>query len=377
MLTGAHLGVLPDHDQHARRACRRWTRGCSRSGATTAPTARACSARSSCRRRCPSIFTGLRLGLGLALVAIVAVEFIAAKSGLGHLVYRHWQMLSTPEMYGAFALVGALGLVLTRGLRALQRRMLAWQDEPGDCDYSTRRAVMKRSCRIALVLLVRCRSSWRRGCRGPGAASSRSGTFPRTRSPRSTSWLTATSPRRDQRADGAAAGRGRDHDPGGHRPAPGRRRRDGRGGLQRGRGEAARSSSSRRCTSATSRITSPSARRRGARGQAHRRPQGPAGGAQHARRRRGVDARPGAPPRRADDQGRAGQDHALPRHGARAGVGRGGRRHPHRAVPDPRRGEGRGGAATAPARRRQGHRRSRRRSGTRSGRRPTPISPTR
>ena len=79
----------------------------------------------------PSIFTGLRLGLGLALVTIVAVEFITAKSGLGHLVYRHWQMLSTVEMYGAFALVGALGLFLTRGLGALQRRMLTWQEESG------------------------------------------------------------------------------------------------------------------------------------------------------------------------------------------------------------------------------------------------------
>ena len=79
----------------------------------------------------PSIFTGLRLGLGLALVSLVAVEFIAAKSGLGHLVYRHWQMLSTPEMYAAFALVGALGLALTRGLRLLQARMLRWQDDPG------------------------------------------------------------------------------------------------------------------------------------------------------------------------------------------------------------------------------------------------------
>jgi ABC-type nitrate/sulfonate/bicarbonate transport system permease component len=77
----------------------------------------------------PSIFTGLRLGLGLALVTIVAVEFITAKSGLGHLVYRHWQMLSTVEMYGAFVLVGALGLLLTRGLGALQRRTLAWQEE--------------------------------------------------------------------------------------------------------------------------------------------------------------------------------------------------------------------------------------------------------
>jgi ABC-type nitrate/sulfonate/bicarbonate transport system permease component len=79
----------------------------------------------------PAIFTGLRLGLGLALVTIVAVEFIAAKSGLGHLVYRHWQTLSTPQMYGAFALVGALGLLLTRGLRALQARMLVWQEDPG------------------------------------------------------------------------------------------------------------------------------------------------------------------------------------------------------------------------------------------------------
>jgi len=79
----------------------------------------------------PSIFTGLRLGLGLALVTLVAVEFVAAKSGLGHLVYRHWQMLSTPEMYAAFALVGALGLTLTRGLRALQARVLRWQDDIG------------------------------------------------------------------------------------------------------------------------------------------------------------------------------------------------------------------------------------------------------
>jgi NitT/TauT family transport system permease protein len=79
----------------------------------------------------PAIFTGLRLGLGLSLVTLVAVEFVAAKSGLGHLVYRHWQMLSTPEMYAAFALVGALGLALTRGLRVLQARVLSWQEDIG------------------------------------------------------------------------------------------------------------------------------------------------------------------------------------------------------------------------------------------------------
>src|SRR3989442_4972419 len=77
----------------------------------------------------PAIFTGLRLGLGLALVTLVAVEFIAAKSGLGHLVYRHWQMLSTPEMYAAFPVVGSLVLMCTRGLPALQARVLTWKDD--------------------------------------------------------------------------------------------------------------------------------------------------------------------------------------------------------------------------------------------------------
>jgi ABC-type nitrate/sulfonate/bicarbonate transport system permease component len=34
-------------------------------------------------------------------------------------------------MYAAFALVGALGLGLTRGLRVLQARVLSWQDDAG------------------------------------------------------------------------------------------------------------------------------------------------------------------------------------------------------------------------------------------------------
>lgn len=79
----------------------------------------------------PSIFTGLRLGLGLALIAVIAVEFVTAKSGLGHLVFRYWQMLLTAEMFAAFVLVGLIGLALTRGLRLVQRRALAWKEEVG------------------------------------------------------------------------------------------------------------------------------------------------------------------------------------------------------------------------------------------------------
>lgn len=75
----------------------------------------------------PSILTGLRLGLGLTLVTVVAVEFAIAKSGLGHVVWSSWQTLTTPRMYAAFMVVGSLGLLLTRGLKRLQDRLLAWQ----------------------------------------------------------------------------------------------------------------------------------------------------------------------------------------------------------------------------------------------------------
>jgi NitT/TauT family transport system permease protein len=79
----------------------------------------------------PAVLTGLRLGLGLALITLIAVEFVTGRSGLGHLVFRYWQMLLTAEMFAAFALIGLLGLGATRGLRALQRRALAWQEEAG------------------------------------------------------------------------------------------------------------------------------------------------------------------------------------------------------------------------------------------------------
>ena len=75
----------------------------------------------------PSILTGLRLGLGLALITTIAVEFTAARSGLGHLVFRSWQTLATAEMFATFFVVGLIGLAFTRGLLHLQRRLLAWQ----------------------------------------------------------------------------------------------------------------------------------------------------------------------------------------------------------------------------------------------------------
>jgi ABC-type nitrate/sulfonate/bicarbonate transport system permease component len=80
----------------------------------------------------PSILTGLRLGLGLTLITVIAVEFTAAKSGLGQLAFRHWQTLSVAEMYAALVAVGIIGVTITRGLKLAQARLLSWSPRSDD-----------------------------------------------------------------------------------------------------------------------------------------------------------------------------------------------------------------------------------------------------
>ena len=74
----------------------------------------------------PFIFTGLRLGLGYALIVVVAVEIVAASRGLGALLWLSWQVLKVEDMYAAFFVIAFLGAVLSYGLAALRARLLPW-----------------------------------------------------------------------------------------------------------------------------------------------------------------------------------------------------------------------------------------------------------
>jgi len=75
----------------------------------------------------PWIFTGLRLGLGFALIVVVAVEMVGAERGLGSLLWLSWQTLKVRDMYVTLLVVGFLGLVATYGLERLRERLLPWQ----------------------------------------------------------------------------------------------------------------------------------------------------------------------------------------------------------------------------------------------------------
>jgi ABC-type nitrate/sulfonate/bicarbonate transport system permease component len=86
----------------------------------------------------PIIFSGLRLSLGTSLIVIIAAEFVAAKYGLGYLIWFSWQTLLTENMFAGLVVIMILGALFTSGLHALERRLMPWQREerPASADAS-------------------------------------------------------------------------------------------------------------------------------------------------------------------------------------------------------------------------------------------------
>jgi sulfonate transport system permease protein len=76
----------------------------------------------------PGLFTGLRSGMSLAWMFLVAAELIAATKGLGYLL-SDGRETSRPDIVLAAIIVLALLGKLSDGLLALlERRWLAWRD---------------------------------------------------------------------------------------------------------------------------------------------------------------------------------------------------------------------------------------------------------
>lgn len=65
----------------------------------------------------PSIFTGVRLGLGGAIIAIVAAEMLAAQNGIGYLIYTSRLYYRTDWIFVGIFILGFLGYVSDMLLR--------------------------------------------------------------------------------------------------------------------------------------------------------------------------------------------------------------------------------------------------------------------
>ena len=81
----------------------------------------------------PGLFTGLRAGLGLSWMFLVAAELIAATRGIGYLLSDGRETGRADIVVAAIVLLAVLGKISDGALKAVERRLLCWRDV-----YSTR-----------------------------------------------------------------------------------------------------------------------------------------------------------------------------------------------------------------------------------------------
>ena len=77
----------------------------------------------------PSIATGVRIGASIGLLVAVTAESVSGTEGVGAYMQRQGNAFQLPELYAAVVLVGLLGYVSNRALRAAERRLVFWAGE--------------------------------------------------------------------------------------------------------------------------------------------------------------------------------------------------------------------------------------------------------
>ncbi|MCE5286266.1 MAG: ABC transporter permease [Pelosinus sp.] len=77
----------------------------------------------------PMIFAGLKLGMGMALILIVAAELSAAKAGVGFMIWRAYDMFDIEQMFVALITLSVLGYIFSLVLDFIERMVLPWKQE--------------------------------------------------------------------------------------------------------------------------------------------------------------------------------------------------------------------------------------------------------
>jgi ABC-type nitrate/sulfonate/bicarbonate transport system permease component len=75
----------------------------------------------------PSMFVGFRIGTGIAWMALVAGELVAATSGLGFLISQGRLLFRSDYIIVGMVMIGLIGLALDALIQLLQRVAMPWR----------------------------------------------------------------------------------------------------------------------------------------------------------------------------------------------------------------------------------------------------------
>jgi len=77
----------------------------------------------------PSIFTGLRISISIALILTITVEMIVGGRGIGYYIIDNERSFAFPEMYGGILALGLVGLLINKLFNYLESKIIKWHYE--------------------------------------------------------------------------------------------------------------------------------------------------------------------------------------------------------------------------------------------------------
>ena len=75
----------------------------------------------------PSILTGMRISLGIALIVAVVAEMIAGSSGIGYFILDMQRVFRIPEMFAGIFTLGLLGFLINFCFLKIEGHFLRWR----------------------------------------------------------------------------------------------------------------------------------------------------------------------------------------------------------------------------------------------------------
>jgi NitT/TauT family transport system permease protein len=75
----------------------------------------------------PYIITGMRLGVGRALLGVIVAELMASNAGLGYLLRDSSETWDSPKLFVTVFLLAAMGLVSFNLIKRFERRVAPWR----------------------------------------------------------------------------------------------------------------------------------------------------------------------------------------------------------------------------------------------------------
>lgn len=79
----------------------------------------------------PYILTGMRIGLGVGWMCVIAAEMIAATSGLGYMIQLARSLIETEKVIGGMIVIGVIGFVMNQLMLYAERRLTPWRARAG------------------------------------------------------------------------------------------------------------------------------------------------------------------------------------------------------------------------------------------------------